>query len=133
MLALLDAQCFSLPWSENSFAEALNGKGYSFFGCFEGERLLGYGGMLTVLDEADVTNVAVLPEARRQGIGRALVEALIEEAKARDLVCLHLEVREGNEGARRLYEALGFVTDGRRKGYYRQPTEDAILMTLAIL
>ena len=131
-LAAIDALCFADPWSERSFADALQGAGYAFFGCLGKEGLLGYAGMLTVLDEADVTNVAVLPTARRQGIGRSLVEALIAEARRREVRLLHLEVREGNEGARALYEGLGFRVDGRRKAYYRHPTEDAILMTLAV-
>lgn len=131
-LADIDAVCFSVPWRKTSFEEALDGVGYAFFGYFEGERLLGYAGMLAVLDEADVTNIAVLPEARRRGVGRCLVEALIAEAVVRGVKLLHLEVRESNTVARALYESLGFVTDGRRKGYYRQPTEDAVLMTLVI-
>ena len=132
-LAAIDAACFSVPWSKTSFEEALDGVGYAFFGYAEGERLFGYAGMLAVLDEADVTNVAVLPEARRRGVGRCLVEALMAEARVRGITRLHLEVRESNTAARTLYESLGFVTDGRRKGYYRQPTEDAVLMTLVIL
>ena len=133
VLAGIDAVCFSLPWSEASFYKALGGVGYAFFGYREEGILLGYAGMLAVLDEADVTNVAVLPEYRRRGIARRLVEALIEEARGRGITRLHLEVRESNTAARTLYESLGFVTDGRRKGYYRQPTEDAVLMTLVIL
>ena len=132
-LADIDAVCFSVPWSKTSFAEALDGVGYAFFGYFERERLLGYAGMLAVPDEADVTNVAVCPEYRRRGIARRLVDVLIEEARERGITRLHLEVRESNIAARALYESLGFVTDGRRKGYYRQPTEDAVLMTLEIL
>ena len=131
-LAALDAFCFSTPWSEGSFAEALAKENYAFFGFGADGTLCGYGGITVVLDEADVTNVAVHPDHRRRGLGRSLMTALIGEAKARGVTLLHLEVREGNAAARSLYESLGFVVDGRRKGYYRAPTEDAILMTLSL-
>lgn len=131
-LSALDALCFSTPWSETSFSEALASDAYAFFGLFNGDTLCGYGGMTTVLDEGDVTNVAVHSDYRRRGLGRALVTALITEAKRRRLSLLHLEVREGNTAARSLYEGLGFVIDGKRKGYYRHPTEDAVLMTLSL-
>lgn len=131
-LAAIDALCFSVPWSRTSFSDALKNDAYSFVGVFDGERLVGYAGMTAVLDEGDVTNVAVHPDHRRRGLGRTLVTALVAEAERRGLSLLHLEVREGNLAARSLYETLGFACDGKRKSYYRHPTEDAILMTLTL-
>ena len=92
-------------------------------------RILGYCGLLTVLDEGDVTNVAVRRDRQREGIGNFLMESMIRLAEERGITMIHLEVRAGNETAIRLYERQGFVRDGLRKGYYTDPTEDAVLMT----
>ena len=85
--------------------------------------------LLTVLDEGDVTNVAVRRDRQREGIGNFLMESMIRLAEERGITMIHLEVRAGNEAAIRLYERQGFVRDGLRKGYYTDPTEDAVLMT----
>lgn len=95
----------------------------------EKDRILGYCGLLTVLDEGDVTNVAVRRDRQREGIGNFLMESMIRLAEERGITMIHLEVRAGNETAIRLYERQGFVRDGLRKGYYTDPTEDAVLMT----
>ena len=92
-------------------------------------RILGYCGLLMVLDEGDVTNVAVCRDRQREGIGNFLMESMIRLAEERGITMIHLEVRAGNETAIRLYERQGFVRDGLRKGYYTEPTEDAVLMT----
>ena len=81
------------------------------------------------LDEGDVTNVAVRRDRQREGIGNFLMESMIRLAEERGITMIHLEVRAGNETAIRLYERQGFVRDGLRKGYYTDPTEDAVLMT----
>ena len=98
----------------------------------ENGSLIGYAGMLTVLDTADITNVAVLPAFRCQGLARELMTALIAAAKAQGVTRLQLEVRESNTAARALYESLGFTVDGKRKRYYRRPDEDAVLMSLSL-
>ena len=82
-----------------------------------------------MLDEGDVTNVAVRRDRQREGIGNFLMESMIRLAEERGITMIHLEVRAGNETAIRLYERQGFVRDGLRKGYYTDPTEDAVLMT----
>lgn len=89
----------------------------------------GYAGYTFVLDEGYMDNIAVIPSARRLGIGRALMKHLLAEGKAEDLAFLTLEVREGNTPARSLYESLGFEPVGRRKNYYENPKEDALLLT----
>ena len=95
----------------------------------EKEKILGYCGLLTVLDEGDVTNVAVRKDRQREGIGNFLMESMVRLACERGITMIHLEVRAGNETAIRLYERQGFVKDGLRKAYYTDPTEDAVLMT----
>ena len=92
-------------------------------------KVCGYGGIYTVCDSADVTTVAVLPDYRGRGIGLMIMSSLISDAEKRGAVAVHLEVRESNLPAIALYEKCGFTKDGRRKGYYRFPREDAVLMT----
>ena len=94
-----------------------------------GESVLGYVGMMFVLDEGYISNVAVSPEHRRQGIASALIGELLRRAEELRLSFVTLEVRESNAPAIALYERFGFAPVGRRKGYYDAPKEDAILMT----
>ena len=84
--------------------------------------------MRHILDEGHINNIAVAEQARRQGIGRGLIEALIYEANALGITSLTLEVRSKNHAAISLYEKLGFVTCGHRKNYYRNPIDDALVM-----
>lgn len=127
--AELEKQIFSVPWSREGFARALEQKGTIYLAAVRRERVLGYCGLWGVLDEGEITNVAVSPEARNAGIGRALLKELIRQAETEGLRKLFLEVRESNEAARRLYERCGFRTDGRRKNFYDRPKEDAVLMS----
>lgn len=82
-----------------------------------------------VLDEGDITNVAVRRDRQKEGIGAFLMQSLIRLAAEREVTTIHLEVRVGNETAIRLYERMGFTGDGIRKAYYSDPVEDALLMT----
>ena len=129
LLAVLEKECFSCPWSEESFYECLGNGRFYFVGLFENDELIGYGGLVTVLDEGDVANIAVRSDKRGQGLGKMLLNALCEEAEKRGVIYLHLEVRESNAPARHLYEGFGFITDGIRKYYYTKPQENAVLMT----
>ncbi len=131
-LAAIDTVCFTDPWSETAFREALAGDGYTFFALEDDGALIGYAGMLTVLDTADITNIAVLPAYRRRGLARSLLSALANAAKEKGVTRFQLEVRESNTAARTLYESLGFSVDGKRKGYYKKPDEDAVLMSLSL-
>ena len=94
----------------------------------EGDQVVGYAGLYQVLDEGDITNIAVLPSARKKGIGTALTHALIEAGEQRAIHAFTLEVRVGNAAAIHIYEKLGFVTAGVRKGFYEKPKEDALIM-----
>ena len=129
-IAALEEQCFSCPWPRDLFARQLQSPRHVLLCALEGEELLGYTGFEYVLDEGYIGNVAVNPAHRRQGLGRALVQAMIDKARERELAFLTLEVRAGNTPARALYESMGFQTVGVRKNYYEKPTEDAILMTV---
>ena len=130
-VAAIEALCFSDPWSEASFLSAAENGTYSFYAAIDPVtgKICGYGGIYTVCDSADVTTVAVLPDYRGRGIGLMIMSSLISDAEKRGAVAVHLEVRESNLPAIALYEKCGFTKDGRRKGYYRFPKEDAVLMT----
>ena len=91
--------------------------------------MLGYVGMMFVLDEGYIANVAVAPPARRRGVGRALIASLLARADQMQLAFVTLEVRPSNHAAIALYEGFGFEVVGRRKNYYDKPSEDALLMT----
>lgn len=131
-LAEIEERCFSCPWSYESFLECLKNQRFVFLGAYEDGELVGYGGLLSVLDEGDIVNIATHPSHRRKGIARLLLLALKDAATERGVTRLHLEVREGNIPARRLYESFGFNYDGIRKNYYTKPNENAVLMTLVL-
>lgn len=126
----VERQCFSCPWTMDQLRNQLSDDGHVFLAAVdESGTVLGYVGMMTVLDEGYISNVAVAPASRRQGVGDALISALTDRAGKLGLAFVTLEVRAGNGAARALYEKHGFVPVGRRKNYYTLPTEDAILMT----
>ena len=131
-IAALERQCFSDPWSVEMLRPELPDDSHEFLLAVEGEELLGYVGLMTVLDEGYLSNIAVSPEHRRQGIAEALLKALLMRARARKLAFVTLEVRAGNTPAQTLYRKLGFTEVGVRRGYYEHPREDAVLMTLFI-
>ena len=126
-LAEIEKACFHAPWSESMLREEL-GKGIFLVAERDGQAV-GYVGCQTVLDEGYITNVAVSPDARRQGIARALIAKLTDEARAARLAFVTLEVRASNAPAIALYEGAGFGRVGVRKNFYTAPTEDAVLMT----
>ncbi|HIR93313.1 MAG TPA: ribosomal protein S18-alanine N-acetyltransferase [Candidatus Egerieimonas intestinavium] len=121
---------FAVPWTEMGYFSFLMREDTLFLVAEEEGKILGYCGLLMVLDEGDITNVAVEKSRRGQGIGEALVRELAARAARRGIALLHLEVRQSNQAARGLYRKLGFLEDGLRKGYYEEPREDAVLMTL---
>lgn len=126
----LEQQCFSCPWTMDQLRSQLSDERHVFLAAVEESgAVLGYVGMMFVLDEGYISNVAVAPACRRQGVADALISALTARAEALALAFVTLEVRAGNEPARALYAKHGFVPVGRRKNYYDLPKEDAILMT----
>lgn len=127
-VAELEKLCFSLPWDEASVAGELTNPLSLWIVAAENGELAGYVGSQSVMGEADMMNLAVKPEFRRQGIGESLVLRLIEELKAQSVTCLTLEVRASNVSAIELYNKLGFHQVGRRPCYYRSPREDALIL-----
>ena len=127
-IAELEKISFSDPWSERSIASELDNKLAFWLVAVEGDTVAGYIGSQTVMDETDMMNVAVHPDFRRRGIAEALVTGLVEELKNNGSHCLTLEVRASNAPAIALYEKLGFSEIGRRKNYYRNPREDALIL-----
>ena len=127
-VAELEKLCFAMPWSEKSVAGELDNPLALWLVAMDGESLAGYVGSQTVMDETDMMNLAVTPQFRRQGVGEALVNALVASLKEMGSRCLTLEVRDSNGPARALYAKLGFREIGRRRGYYRDPREDAFIL-----
>ena len=125
----IENQLFSVPWTKEGYFTFLTRDDTMFLVVEEKGKILGYCGLLMVLDEGDVTNVAVCRERQREGIGNFLVSSLLRLAGDQGISMIHLEVRSGNETAIRLYERLGFQRDGIRRNYYSDPEEDAVLMT----
>ena len=126
----IEKECFSVPWTEAMLCAQMASETHIFLAVEtpQGE-VAGYIGLMFVLDEGYISNVAVAARFRRQGIAEALICELIQRAEGKQLAFLTLEVRESNAPAIALYEKCGFQTVGRRKNYYEKPTEDALLMT----
>jgi len=128
-VAAIEAVSFSMPWSLRAFTDTVEKENFRYFVAEENGEILGYCGFLYVLDEAEIPNVCVKESARKQGVGKQMMSALLDEAKKLGLAVLYLEVRESNQAARKLYESLGFVENGIRKNFYEQPVEHAVLMS----
>ena len=128
--AALEKICFSSPWSADSLIEASGRADSSFLTAFVDGKFAGYAGMLCVLDEGQICNVAVCPAFRRMGVGEALMAAQREIALSRGITVMMLEVRASNSAAQRLYEKLGWEKLGTRKNFYSSPREDALLYNL---
>jgi ribosomal-protein-alanine N-acetyltransferase len=132
-VAVLEQLCFpEEPWSEQALGVLCRDHGTGYVAVDEDGHALAYVGMTYAADEGSITNVATHPAARRKGLGRAVVGALLAKASELALAFVYLEVRPSNEAAIALYQSLGFETVGRRKNFYRHPTEDALLMQAAI-
>lgn len=127
-VAELEKQAFSMPWSEKALKESLAQEYYSFLVAEVQGQVAGYMGLYRVLDESDVTNIAVAQQYRRQGIGQALLARMLQLVQEKGIHLVNLEVRAGNLGAIALYEKMGFQTIGYRKNFYEKPVEDAVLM-----
>ena len=118
-LEKLERLCFSRPWSRKMLAEELENQCAAFLVAQDGEtgQVIGYAGLLVVADEGYITNVAVFPEYRRQGVAAKLLAVFENFARGNHLAFLTLEVRPSNAAAIALYESFGFKQAGRRKRY----------------
>jgi ribosomal-protein-alanine N-acetyltransferase len=128
-VAVIERAAFTDPWSEKSFREALAHPSIYFAAARSSAGdVLGYVVAWFVADEGQIANLAVNPKGWGKGIGRALLDAALREAALREAAHVYLEVRDSNDRARRLYRSRAFEEVGRRKGYYRRPVEDAIVL-----
>ncbi len=128
-VAAVEAACFKTPWTQKDFEYEMTRNPVARYLVAQREGCVaGFAGAHIILDEGHITNVAVLPECRGQGLGRKLMEALLQYAANLGARYLTLEVRAGNAPAIALYASLGFVKVSVRKGYYADSGEDALLM-----
>lgn len=129
-LERLERICFSRPWSKRMLGEELENQCAAFLVAEDEDgKVLGYAGLLVMMDEGYITNVAVFPEYRRMGVAAKIIEVYMNFAKANRLAFLTLEVRPSNAAAIALYHRFGFEEVGRRKNYYDLPKEDALILT----
>ena len=125
----VEQDSFLTPWSRSAFEEELaQNRLARYIVAVENDEIVGYAGTWLVINEAHVTNVAVSGQRRREGIGRLLMQKLMELARDNDMESMTLEVRVSNAAARHLYEQLGFVEAGIRKNYYSETKEDALIL-----
>jgi ribosomal-protein-alanine N-acetyltransferase len=135
-IAALEAQIHAAPWTQRNFRDAI-AAGYSaWIGEREG-RVLAYGVLMMGPGEAQILNISVVPDARRQGLGRTLLRRFVDDARRLGAEQVFLEVRVSNAPAIALYQSERFVPIARRKAYYParrpdEPREDALVMRLAL-
>lgn len=127
-LADLEKLCFSEPWSKKSLDDMVDHPTAYFVTAMHEENILGYGGMHCSIDEFYIDNIAVFRRHRNKGVGSAIINHLTEEAKRRGGKFISLEVRVSNKAVG-LYQQLGFLEEGRRKNFYTNPREDALILT----
>ena len=128
-VAELERICFSTPWTYENLSDELDNDTAYFFVALDDDKLVGYIGVSVISDSCFVNNIAVYPEYRRQGVGKALMKIAILTTDAMGTGFISLEVRESNYAAISLYRSLGFEEMGLRKDFYRLPKEHALIMT----
>lgn len=128
-IAEIETSCFNAPWSKGTLLSSLKEKTYHFYSALLGEKTIGYIGVNEICAQANVTNIAVLEEFRRCGVADRLLERAYTDSFKRDCEIFTLEVRGSNAAAIALYEKHGFEICGERRDFYRNPTENALIMT----
>ena len=124
----VEESSFHITWTRADFErEAENNMAIYYIAKVDG-NIAGYAGMWHVVDEGQITNVAVMPEYRQMGIGSLLMEKLIEIAEEKQMTGITLEVKISNYNAQKLYIKYGFKPEGFRKNYYKDTNEDAVIM-----
>ena len=126
-MSAIERECFTLPWSEEQCRAAFGQKAFAAFGLFNGECLEGYISIYHTEDELEILNLAVRPQMRRQGHGKRILRTVLRLARKMDIHRVLLEVRTGNRAAIALYEGCGFQKVGRRRNYYADTGEDALV------
>lgn len=127
----IEKACFSIPWSLDSITTELSETEQRLYLVAEVEgQIIGYAGAWLVLDEGQITNIAIHPDFRREGYGVMLTRKLIRELFKRGMNEIFLEVRISNIAALTMYRRLGLTVKGLRKNYYTAPVEDAYIMSI---
>ena len=127
-VAELEKACFSENWSYGLLEAGIYSP-YDVYYVYEQEgRILGYCNLRLLAGEGEVQRIAVWPRCRRMGLAREMMEAMVDYARENRAAAISLEVRESNLPARSLYETYGFAKEAVRKGYYHNPSEDALIM-----
>lgn len=127
-IAYIEEECFSTPWSRKSISDSFSHTPWHFFVAELDGRVVGYGGVYLILDEGQISNIAVLPAFRGKKIGFAILQSIIELCRGEGCDRITLELRKSNTGAHALYSKCGFVEVGERPNFYSNPVENAILM-----
>ena len=127
-VSAIEEATFSMPWKPDDFREMIRRDNMTYLVVETDGKIVGGAGMRNILGDGEITNVAILAEYRRQGLGKRLLVELLKTGKELGADAFTLEVRAGNEAAIRLYESLGFVSEGIRPGFYEHPKEDAMIM-----
>lgn len=128
ILAKVEEECFSDPYTLSMLESEFSSPVTTYFVLEENGEILGYGGYGAVLDAADIMTIGILPKARRRGLGRCLLDQLIESMAEKEVKKVWLEVRVSNAPAIALYKESGFREMGIRKEYYADNREDALTM-----
>jgi len=131
-VAEIERECFSMPWSEKAYSDTLQNADALYLVAETDKeavsRIMGMCGMLKLVDEGDISNVAVHPDYRGRHVAKAMMTELLRRGCEMGIVSYTLEVRAGNEAAISLYRGLGFQVEGVRKRFYEKPVEDALIM-----
>ena len=127
-VCVLEEEAFSMPWHRESFLEMILNKDACYLVGLMEEEVVASCGLRNIVGDGEITNVVTKSSARGRGIGEQMLLKLLEEGTAMGVEAFTVEVRKSNDAAIHLYEKLGFVTEGVRKNFYEDPTEDALIM-----
>lgn len=127
-VAHVEKESFPSPWSEELFKDEMINPLARYILLLKDGQVIGYAGFWLIIGEAQITNIAILPENRGKGLGKMLIESLLAKAESEKADTIYLEVRKSNITALQLYQKFGFNMVGERKGYYQDNGEDAFLM-----
>lgn len=131
-LVALEETCFAQPWSIEQYHKFLQQDSFRVMGVFSASKLAGYISFYFIFDEAEILNLAVHPHNRRSGLGKALTAEAIKTCQSNQVKNIFLEVRPSNVSALSIYTSLGFEKISRRKQYYPDNNEDALIMRLRL-